>query len=168
MKESQDGHILAAHHIRRCEHERRIIVCGLDPICGRDHCRRLVATRPTRTDMGRVVGILGSRAMNRTSTRRHVAITSAMWIVFGLFLFAPIAYVALSHRVTVGSEWIQRSVDPWAADTTPKSVVADVQDDWVKLCVVYMQRDDFGRLVNDRRCQAMRAGELRTLYRRVE
>ena len=91
-----------------------------------------------------------------------IGLVSAGAIIFGM------GRMIWSTGTPVGSVWIHKSVDPWTAETVPKSVVKDARGDWVKLCVAHLQRDEFGWLVEDQRCQTMRTGELRLFYRRVE
>ena len=91
-----------------------------------------------------------------------IGVVAAGSIIFG------VGKLIWSTMTPVGSVWIHESVDPWAAETTPKSVVKDARGDWVKVCVPDLKRDDYGRLIEGQQCSVMRAGELRVFYRRVE
>lgn len=98
---------------------------------------------------------------------RNVLLITLGVVTVGMILFG-MGRMMWNQATPVGSVWIHESVDPWAADTTPKSVVKDTRGDWVKLCAPDLKRDDYGRLIEDQKCLVMRAGELRLFYRRVK
>lgn len=90
---------------------------------------------------------------------RNVLLITIGVIAAGSIIFS-VGKLIWRTATPVGSVWIRESVDPWAAETTPKSVV--------KVCTPDLKRDDYGRLIEGQQCLVMRAGELRVFYRRVE